>query len=417
MQSISTQSSKAKLFNYNLEALRGVAALVVVWGHAFYDSSRVDPAYSPGGIWLYTPPAHLSVLVFFLLSGYVIGLAHAEPLTITSVPMYLKKRFFRIYPIYLLCLALALVVTPKHYSLSIILSHLTMNQGITSPLIVELSPAWSLVYEVLFYLLFVPVSIFRLNPVVIALLSMLLGCLNTYFYPSYGSPLLSSYAFGFAFWLSGLALAKYLRKPVTVATYASMLSLLSLLLAVEILDAPMTLFTAVSSHFFGKDTMALDIIGQPELRIQDFAYLPYCIVLVAAFAKKKFRYIRLLQGVLIFLPMLTYYHYYKHFNSETLASLFWPTLFYVTAVLLFLFPSIGENFSKRLINRLIVTGSISYGLYIVHYPILSALRQVTSFSGSLFTFGSRLTILLALSIGSAILLEKKFQPWIRKTFN
>lgn len=409
---IATQVKKARVFDYDIEALRGIAAVIVVWGHAFFSSSKVDPAYTPSGIWVYAPPAHLSVLVFFLLSGYVIGLAYAEPLTRTSISLYLKKRFFRIYPIYFLCLLLALLVAAEPYSFSTIISHVTMAQGITSPLIIEFSPAWSLVYEVLFYLLFIPVSAFRLNPIVVALLSMLLGCLGA----RYGFSLFGSYAFGFAFWLSGLALAKYLRKPVTAAMYATMLSLLSLLLAIEKLDAPLTLFTMVSSRLFGQELL-LSAVDQPGLRFRDFAYLPYCVILMAAFVKKEFKYMRFIQGVLIFLPVLTYYHYYQQFNSETLTTLFWPTFFYVSAVLLFLFPTMGEALSQLLIKRLIITGSISYGLYIVHYPVLSALRRVTSFSGSSFTFISRLAILLVLSIGGALLLEKKFQPWIKKNFN
>ena len=36
-------------FNFNLEALRGVAALTVAWHHAIYHQRHLDPSYAPTG--------------------------------------------------------------------------------------------------------------------------------------------------------------------------------------------------------------------------------------------------------------------------------------------------------------------------------------------------------------------------------
>ncbi|RZK27985.1 MAG: acyltransferase, partial [Hymenobacter sp.] len=89
-------------FNYNLEFLRGVAALLVVYHHTIVHKFVLDPAYMPDGLWKFEAPGHLSVLVFFVLSGYVIRLTNGAPIVGEKRESYLKKRFIRIYPIYAL---------------------------------------------------------------------------------------------------------------------------------------------------------------------------------------------------------------------------------------------------------------------------------------------------------------------------
>ena len=209
IESLVNSSPKVKAFNFDIETLRGIAAIAVVWGHATVANGWIDPDYSPTGIWAYVAPGHLCVLVFFLLSGYVIGLAHKSPLNSQTILLYLKKRFVRIYPIYFVSLLLALLVAQQSYSAATIAAQLTVTQGILSPVVREISPAWSLAYEVVFYLLFVPISYFRINAAWVMALAFLLGCINVFFYPIYGWPLFSSFAFGATFWLCGLLIARY----------------------------------------------------------------------------------------------------------------------------------------------------------------------------------------------------------------
>lgn len=82
-----------------IDALRGVAALFVLLGHAatFFDLQ-------------YIPRFWLAVDLFFLISGYVLSAVYEprfrEGLTVAA---FMKARFLRLYPLYLIGLALGVV--------------------------------------------------------------------------------------------------------------------------------------------------------------------------------------------------------------------------------------------------------------------------------------------------------------------
>lgn len=402
-----------KTFDFNLETLRGLAAIFVVWGHLQISNSRVDPGYHLAGMWAYAPPSHLSVLIFFLLSGYVIGLSQKVPLTKATIPTYMKKRFVRLYPIYFLCLLLAIVVT-GHVSTATVASHVCMTQGIFSPVLMPFAPSWSLTYEVVFYLLFIPISWFRINPLPVAVLAVLSGITAAYLFPVNGGALFSSFAFGFSFWLSGLLLFKYFGQTTGTKHYAWMLSFLFLFLAVETFDAPATLFTQAGRVVFGRNLSDV-IAGQPgTILFQDFVYLPHCFILVCLFTSKEFRFRKALIILLLVLHAVTFYHYYQHWNRETLAVIALPSLFYGLAVVLFAFSSWFERSARVVVKKLVPIGTISYGLYIVHFPLMIALGRVTTFSGTPWTFAVRTVAFLVVAVVGAYLLEHQFQPRVKR---
>ena len=64
-----------KKFNYQLEALRGFAALMVVFGHSMQFSQVLCNGYDfKRRAFNYFAPTHLMVKVFFTLSGLIITL-------------------------------------------------------------------------------------------------------------------------------------------------------------------------------------------------------------------------------------------------------------------------------------------------------------------------------------------------------
>lgn len=91
-----TSTDGAKRHVPELQSLRGVAALMVLFGHstAVYNASD----------WLITIEkvlfnGHASVVFFFVLSGYVLfHMLSGSPLTSREVAGYYARRFFRIYP-------------------------------------------------------------------------------------------------------------------------------------------------------------------------------------------------------------------------------------------------------------------------------------------------------------------------------
>lgn len=119
-------------YQYNLEALRGWVAILVVLTHCF-GFSRVLNGASRTGVWEYDFPGHFAVMIFFALSGFVIGLS-TKQLCWDTVKQYSVKRFFRLYPVYLVCTMIALVVTVKSYSWWQIAANLSFLQVAASTL-------------------------------------------------------------------------------------------------------------------------------------------------------------------------------------------------------------------------------------------------------------------------------------------
>jgi peptidoglycan/LPS O-acetylase OafA/YrhL len=402
-------------FSQHLEASRGFAALIVVWTHAVGNEKTLDPAYTPEGFWAYTPPSHFAVLIFFVLSGYVIGLTNTGLATGPAIWQYLRKRFTRIYPIYFLCIVLALLVSSRTYPWSMVLGNLTFLQIPLTPVINENSPSWSLHFEVLYYLLFIPIAYFRLSPLLMAGFTLVLGALNQWFFP--GQPLLSSYAFGFTFWLTGLALAQY--SPALTnkqPTVQALLAMLFLILSIRGFDAPEAILRIAMQKLTGSRLLydPADKTFATIIPFYDFAWLPYAVAAILLFAHKSFRYQKQVVWLLILLPAFTLIHIVGKpdivkWNNVGLSIGFYA----VTLLLTFGQFAWLEKLGEPVINLFTRVGSISYGLYIVHYPILMLFKRVPFFSGSALIFWTRFAVFLVLSLWAAYLLEKKFQPWAR----
>ena len=62
-----------------LEGLRGFAALLVLYAHLTAPVTKLDPAYAPSPEWWRWEFATGAVLLFFVISGYVIGLTNRAP--------------------------------------------------------------------------------------------------------------------------------------------------------------------------------------------------------------------------------------------------------------------------------------------------------------------------------------------------
>jgi peptidoglycan/LPS O-acetylase OafA/YrhL len=130
---------------------------------------RVSPALPPHkwGWFVQTiAQSGVGVMIFFLISGYVIALSLRQ----TSAKAFLVKRFFRIYPVYIICFLLAV----GHYfiykqwmrrddwwyggnTLRLMLSEMSLVGDLLGPLTniteVKMQIAWTLMIEVKFYLL------------------------------------------------------------------------------------------------------------------------------------------------------------------------------------------------------------------------------------------------------------------------
>jgi len=134
-----------------VEGMRGLAALLVLGGHAFQAAGFLRTI----GIWM----AIFGVVVFFAISGFLLYRPFLAARTTTSVrqltPPYLRRRAIRIFPAYWVALT-ALALWPGlsgdvlggdwwiYYGLLQIYSPDQLATGLV--------PAWSLCVEVSFYL-------------------------------------------------------------------------------------------------------------------------------------------------------------------------------------------------------------------------------------------------------------------------
>lgn len=148
-----------------LDALRGIAALLVLLHHAF-GSVALPQNYDTillGGIF---EEGRLGVNIFFVLSGFVIAWSNPrDGLPARGILIYALRRIARIYPLYWIALLTVLVLNWK--------MGVTSRGDVTASRLVQdalLLPtgraplvwaAWTLVYEMMFYLLFILMLINR----------------------------------------------------------------------------------------------------------------------------------------------------------------------------------------------------------------------------------------------------------------
>ena len=147
----------------SLQAGRGIAALLVVLFHCngLFNSGEYFKT-SPFGRFFEFGDA--GVYFFFVLSGFIIFHAHARDIGRRErIGTYLTRRVIRIYPLYLIVMA---VVVPVYFvhpqfggesnrSFWSVLSSLTLiSDGTTVPI---LAVSWTLFHEVMFYAVFAAV--------------------------------------------------------------------------------------------------------------------------------------------------------------------------------------------------------------------------------------------------------------------
>lgn len=151
----------------SIQVLRGVAACLVAACHAamFTDSAArasTDPAAFHLGDWLNLSAGRFGVDLFFVISGFIMMVA-TEPEAKRHAGAFLARRALRIFPLWWVCSAAALILLPIPFAsltqadwISVIRS-LTLfpefdAEGKIRPIL--LGQGWTLIYELYFYAVF-----------------------------------------------------------------------------------------------------------------------------------------------------------------------------------------------------------------------------------------------------------------------
>ena len=148
-----------------LEDLRGIAALIVLLHHAA-GSIELPQNYDTRVFWGVFIEGTLGVNIFFVLSGFVIAYSNQKDgRSFREILIYILRRLARIFPAYwVVCLA-ALPLYWKFAPASI--GEVTVSRILHDLLLIPydkppmLGVAWTLVFEITFYLLFIPILIHR----------------------------------------------------------------------------------------------------------------------------------------------------------------------------------------------------------------------------------------------------------------
>ncbi|GAA0704071.1 acyltransferase [Dokdonella soli] len=144
----------------HIDALRAIAALLVLWRHVADIYVHADPSGMAGGRWLRAiadsvDVGRIGVIVFFLISGFVIPFSmHAgRPAAVGS---FVIKRFFRIYPAYWLSIPLGALtgfwIWGNEFSARDFAINLTLLQNVLGARPAE-GLYWTLLAEWTFYAL------------------------------------------------------------------------------------------------------------------------------------------------------------------------------------------------------------------------------------------------------------------------
>lgn len=136
-----------------LDALRGLAALTVVYWHM----RPLVPVPVPDEAWNYLELGKIGVVLFFLISGYIIPMSLERH---GSLRRFWVSRIFRLYPAFLvataamvLLMTLGVAAFPNQLvqqTTNGVLAHATMLQGLLG--VSNVVPVyWTLSYEMVFY--------------------------------------------------------------------------------------------------------------------------------------------------------------------------------------------------------------------------------------------------------------------------
>ena len=185
----------------------------------------------------------------------------------------------------------------------------------------------------------------------------------------------------------------------------------------EYFDVPLTLLNKVVENIKGLvPVRSNDFVLNIRL-IKDFTLLPFCFIVIALFTNYKTKLLVYTYYALQLINAATLIYLAHHWPSQLAKNYVIPSILFVCASMLLVFQDNTSlnTFFARIMKKGASLGGISYGIYIIHFPILSIFHKITFFSGSWFSYYARFFIFISITLCAAYVLEKVFQPYaVRK---
>ncbi len=395
-QNLQKQSSH----EWGIEGLRGLAALSVGISHVFGFQNALDPGYHPVANWGYFAPAHGAVLIFFVLSGYVIGLTNKKPFSSKEAIKYLIRRGLCILPIYLIAIGLALLIRPIG-DWNIILGHILFLQ----PWFVSYLPnnpiLWTLSYEILYYLIFLIIWYLRPNIFIVFIGSFILSVIGWINPNLWILQPIASYTSGWIFWLTGLCLAWKVPSQETNSQTPILIPIFSYLL---LLNA--TNFLSPAGNILNGLGFNNSVAGMVNL--SDLAFLPICLLIIASITKRYFRWLSWLKLLVFIIPLS------KLLIMLKLGKLLENEQYIISSICLILSLLIlWFKTSPDSLKNIYFSGQISCAFYVLHMPIMNFIHDRFLFQGTAYSFWLRFISWFALTVLISTILELVMQPAIK----
>jgi peptidoglycan/LPS O-acetylase OafA/YrhL len=388
-----------------IEGVRGIAALLVALSHLFYMNILL-PAFHLNPFVREFEAGHAGVLIFFVLSGYVISWTNTEAFSAAAARKYLKRRFVRLFPIYFVAMILTIFViqiSGMHESLRVIVGSFLCLQnfngyfgpGLDPPRVN--GPLWSLNYEVLYYGLFL--LLWRRRPALfwVFVPAVILGIL-AWFVPRITPLFLASYGCGWVFWASGWWLSSQPKQEGGSLESSPIASWILLIFANHHINGIARVFNAL--HFYSNDA--------GMVTIADVGLLPAILLALAGVTRRRLPYrwgFMFAAWAVCLVPIA------GMIWTGRLASNPGWILGTSAVVLAALFTGVR---SDRWLRPLAWFGGISYAFYVVHFPLLYVVGLLPIWAISSSAFCVRFVLWAALTLGLSWILERRFQPWIKR---
>ncbi|MGN6511327.1 MAG: acyltransferase family protein [Chitinophaga sp.] len=167
---------------HNLDYLRGMAALGIMFYHILsWSLGEFTSETFFGRVGIY------GVSIFYVLSGLTLYHVYWERMVpnLADVATFLKKRFFRIFPLLWLVMIFSIIISKKMPSIDILFLNLTGLFGLLKWDAYISVGAWSIGNELVFYLFF-PVFILLVRKSIPLFIFFLMLLLGVYIYFAFG---------------------------------------------------------------------------------------------------------------------------------------------------------------------------------------------------------------------------------------